>query len=298
MRRKNGADEPIESGEIVERRSLVVRSKVEWNEGPTEVAAPPLEMPNQRNWRWLWLAGAVLWGIAAATVAIRAQPDRSSVGPLEARAEMLATTLDAEARAIQVRAEAIATAPALRNAIETDAVTLANMVRDRDVSFALRPGEELEVYQWQGGQRALMLRLPQTAKPLAAPAAGQARLEAANDRVVVTTTATVTNGQAKIAGELALSSPVDLAGVTKRIAEHADGATLVGLGQPVVLVKSNAAANLTIPIAAKTPAAGPLELKASISEGGGSFAFAWVFMTIAVLLLATFAVTTVRARRA
>jgi hypothetical protein len=275
----------------------VIRSKAEWNEGPTEVAAPALDMPKPRNWRALWLIGAVLWGIAAVAFAMRAKPDRSGVGALETRAEMLATTLDAEARATLVRADAIATSPVLRAAIETDASTLADMARDKDVAFTLRAGESLEVYQWRGGQRALLLRLPHTARPLVVPAAGQARLDAAGDRVVATATSPIANGRAKIAGEIVLSAPVDLTTVTNRLAEYAQSAVLVGLGQPVALVPGNAKANLTIPIAAKTPAAGALALQASIVEGGGSFVFAWLSMTIAALLLGMFVVTTVRARR-
>lgn len=289
----------IESGEIVERRSLVVRSsRTDWNEGPTEVAAPPIIEVPRRRWHVLWLAGAILWSIAATTFAIRARPDRSSVDALYARGEMLATTLDAEARTTQMRAEGLAASPVLRAAIETDAATLADMARDHHPALALRPGETLELYQLSGGQRSLLLRLPADATPLVPPATGQASLESANKRVVVTATAAVSNERSRLAGELVLSSTADLAPVTKRIAEYARGAVLVGMSQPVPLIDSRAAANLSIQIAAKTPGAGSLVLQASLEHAGGSSALAWICMTIAAILLAVYVVSKLRARRA
>src|SRR5688572_18338782 len=135
-RRRNTADDVIESGEIeTDRRSLVIRSQklpaVDWNEGPTELSVPALvAVPRKRNWRMLLLAGAIVLGIAAVALVLRAKPDGTAVNALEARAEMIGSTLDGEARAVLVRAEAMATSPMLRAAVETDASTLANMARD------------------------------------------------------------------------------------------------------------------------------------------------------------------------
>ncbi|HEY5926161.1 MAG TPA: hypothetical protein VIV11_30960 [Kofleriaceae bacterium] len=294
-------DDVIETGEIVEKRSLVVRSQkvpvIDWNEGPTEIEAPPLAPVPVRNWRVLWLAGAIVMGIAGIVLATRTNPSAKNIPALEARAELLGTTLDGEARAAMVRAEAIATSPVLRAAIETDASTLADMARDRDVAFPLQAGDVLEVYQWRAGERTLMLRLPKDARSIEAPAAGQVRLESANARVVVVATAAIANERSKIAGELVLATPVELRAVAKRIGEAAAGASIVGLPEPVVLVANAGTPNVTIPIPAKTPTAGTLALSAVVLEAGGSGSvFAWICMTLSALLLAGFAVLTVRAR--
>ena len=294
-------DDVIESGEIVERRSLVIRSQkapvVEWNEGPTDIALPPLTAEPVRKWRLLLLAGAIVMGVIGIVLAVRAQPAKSGVAALGTRAEMLATTLDGAARAALVRAEAIAMSPVLRIAIETDASTVVDLAHERADVFPLQANEVLEIYQVRAGKRELMLRLPAKARELEATAAGQARLESVAERVVVVATAAIANERSKIAGELVLSTPVELTAASKRIGEAATGASIVGLAEPVVLIGSKAAPNVTVPIPATTPTAGSLALAAVVEQaGGGSSVLAWICMTLSALMLAGFAVLQLRAR--
>src|SRR5688500_14410740 len=138
----NPADDVIESGEIVERRSLVIRSQkpADFNDGPTELAIRPVDIEHKRSWRGLWVAAAIIFGVAAA-MGFVTKPVASASDALVARAEMIGTTLDGEARAALVKAEAIASSPVLRAAITTDARTLADMVRDRDLTFQLERGD-------------------------------------------------------------------------------------------------------------------------------------------------------------
>lgn len=298
------ADDVIESGEIVERRSLVIRSQpvpvVDWNDAPTEITARPLPPPQpaarRTKWHFAALAAAVLFGIAAIALTLRARPNASRIDALESRAEMLGTALDGDARATMIRAEAIATSPVLRAAIETDAGTLADMARDRDVAFSLQRGDVIEVYQVRAGKRALLLRLPASSKPLDAPTGGQARIEGAGDRLSVVANAVVVNSRSDITGEIVLSTPVELADVARRIADLASGAQLVGTREPVVLVRSSSSPNVTIPIRAKTPAARPLVLAVSVPVPSSSSVFAWLCMAVAAGLLATFVVVRRRAR--
>ena len=301
-RRRHTVEEPIESGEIVERRSLVIRSQpvptIEWNEGPTEIAAQSLPAVETRSRRVLWLAAAVACGVIAIVFALRAQPDATNVAALEARAEMMGTMLDGEARAAMVRAEAMATSPVLRAAIETDADTLADMARDRDVAFSLGKGEVIEVYQVRTDARRLLLRLPADAKPLEAPAAGQARIESGNSNVTVIAAAPIANERSKIAGEIVISTPIDLGPVSKRIAEHASGAVVTGLDQAIVMIDSKTVPNVTLPIHTRTPVAGSLSLAAVVRQPTASSAYAWIFMSASAVLLAIFVVSLVRSRRA
>lgn len=295
--RRNPADDAIESGEIVERRSLVVRSQTAssaWHDESTEVTAPPVP---QRRRRVLWLATAIACGVVAGVLLRLATPGAANTAALETRAEMIGTTLEGEARAAMVRAEAIAASPVLRAGIATDASTLADMAREHDLVFPLQRGEVIEVFQVTGGNRALLLRLPAGARALVPPAAGHTRIAARDHGVVVVAKAAVAQDHAGIAGEIVLSTPVDLAPVARRISEHASGAVLEGLGEEIVLVEGGATPNVTLPITTTSPVEGTLSLAASVPLPTANRTYAWACMGVALLLLSIFAVSAIRARR-
>lgn len=299
----NPADDVIESGEIVERRSLVIRSSQpaisEWSE-PTEVTATafPAATPARRSGRVLWLVAGIAAGIAAGVLMVRATSRAPSSTALEARAQMVGTLLDGEARAAMVRAQAIAASPVLRAGIETDAATLADMARDHDLVFPLQAGDVIEVSQRRAGARALLLRLPEGARVLAPPAAGQVRIEAHARGVVVVAATPVTNDRAVPTGDLVLAVPVDLSPIAEGLSDEARGVVLEGLGEPVVLRAGGAATNLRIPVRTRTPAAGSLALAASVRPPAAtSDLYAWACAVLSALFLGTFAVSVVRARR-
>ncbi len=311
--RARSADDVIESGEIVERRSLVIRSQpvpvVEWNDAPTEITATPLQVRRPPPAvRLAALAGAIVFGIAGIVFALRARPDSSNVQALEARADMLATTIDGDARAAMVRAEAIASNPVLRAGVETDAATLLDMAHDSDVVFPIKGAEVVEVFQVKDGARASMLRLPKGAAALQPPAVGKTKLVAGEGELLVIADAQVanrSNGKASL-GEVALAVPIDLNAVRKRVAPSVTGATLVGLGAPVTLVPStNGGAGTHVKLPIDTEGKAPLTLDATVavatppaSAANGSSsklkAVRYAFFGLAGLLLLVFLGTSAR----
>jgi len=292
------ADEIIETGEIVEKRSLVIRRApiAEWTEEPTEVVAKPIAPPVvKRKWHFACLAAGVALGIAGMFF-VRSHPSADTIAAIETRAEMLGTMLDGDARAAALRADAIAKSPVLRAAIATDAQTIADMARDNDITFPLERGDTIEVFQVNGGKRSLLLRLPKGARPIGTPPAdGEAQIAAAQNHVVAIANARVTTDSPDTSGELVLSRPVDLEPFVKRLSEHATGATLTGLGDAVVLIGSGSAPNITMPVPTKTRGTLSLATVAVEATHGG---IAWSCMIGSALLLALFGVITVRMRRA
>lgn len=301
QRRSNTVEEVIESGEIVERRSLVIRSQslpaIDWSDEATEITAIPARPPT-RNRSVVWLVAAGVCGVAAAVaLALVARSDAATLAALEPAAEMIGTTLEGEARAAMLRAEAFATSPALRAGIETDANTLADMARDQDLAFTLQRGDVVEVFQIRDGARTLMLRLPAVDPVRNPPTVGQTHVDVRDHRVVVVATTAVANQRSAIAGQIVLSTPVDLAPVARRVSEHASGAVLEGLGEPVALVNGAATATVRIPIRARAPITGALSLAAVVPQPTLQRSFAWAAIAASLLLLAIYAASVLRTRR-
>ena len=304
----NGADDVIESGEInTDRRSLVVRSHhnmpaATWNEGPTEISAPALPVaPAKRSYVLPIIFGlaAIASGVVAMMMmrsSVSLAPDPAKVSALEISAEAYTTKLDGAADTALGRAKGIAMTPVLVAAIDTDADTLADMLRSGDAKLQLEKGDVVEFYQMRAGQRMLMLRIPQDAKPLAPPAAGLTRIGTANDQIVALATAPVLSQQQQVAGEIVLATRVDLSSVTQRISEQASGAVLNGLDKAIVLIANSAPPNVTIPIRTKTASLSIAAVVAPPARPNPTLA--WVAAGASALLLAMAAVFFVRARRA
>lgn len=305
-RRRSGlADEPIESGEIVERRSLVIRSqphvdvlpdpRVADGTIPPPVATLPVA-PVRRRGYW-WLVAAMLAVGAGLGVSMLPAPARKAdTGQLAAAAALVGTTVDGEARAAQVRVEAIATSSMLRAGIVTDARTLADMARDKDLVFPVKDGERLEVFQLVDGKRTSMLVVPPGAAPIEPPPTGQRRLEARVDAPpLIVVSAAVASPDRSIGGEVTLSVPLDLSAVRERLSEEVDEAVITGLAVPVILVASKGRVGevVTLPITTgldtklamtaivRPPAAGPERRIAQV----GSFGLAGLFALFFVVSL-------------
>lgn len=275
-RRSAVADEPIESGEITgERRSLIVRSSsrvdvvadprlargsasgatVEVSLDPMPQVARSVALPAAPPARrgWLWLVVAVLFaGAAGATFAIKLRSAPVDTDAFAATAALAGTTIDGEIRAVQVRAEAVATSSMLRAGIVTDAGTLADMARDKDIVFPVEAGETLEVFQIADGKRTSLLRVPAGAAPVTSPPVGTSVLEGrVGDALFVASTAKVTSAEPAIGGEVALSAPIDLAAIRQRLTGRVEEALIAGFAVPIVLVKSTGTTGqiVTVPIA-------------------------------------------------
>jgi tRNA A-37 threonylcarbamoyl transferase component Bud32 len=190
-----------------------------------------------------WLIAALLVGGAgAALIALEPKPSAESVAnndakkkALEEVAAKIGATLDSQAQASHMRADGIASLPMLRAAIETDAATLKDMVKDRDVLFKAQPGEVLEILQVRDGKMAAMLRIPDTAPALKPIREDETRLETSGDKLQLVVGAPVVNQKGINEGVIALSQPVDLAIIRQQVSPHTKAAALVGLDKPVVV---------------------------------------------------------------
>jgi len=263
-RRSNAVDEPIESGEIdVSRRSLIIRSQSQpaIPTMPLGTIAPPVQAalpqaPTKSRMFALWLALAVIAGAAGLVIPMVVKP---AVAPtaanLEPIASLIGSTIDGEARAAQVRIDAVASSSMLRAAIATDAQTLTDMVygKDKDFVFSVKDGESFEVFQIDGDKRVSMVRVPETAAAIELLPPGKARLEARLDGLAVVVSAKVTAPSSDITGEVALSVPIDLGAIKDRLAAVVDEGIVMGLAIPLVVVKSTGVRGnvVSVPIATK-----------------------------------------------
>jgi hypothetical protein len=253
-------DEAIQSGEIVLPRSTVIRSQSSpaIEVPPAEPPAPvPVAVPNRRpsvptlvrrRARFVWLllaviplAGAIGFAFVKSTPGPVSAPKTVE---LDAVAQLVGTTLDAEARAALIRAEAIASSPTLRAAIQTDAGTLADMAKDHDIVLPSGPDEALEVFQDSPTGRKSMLRIPTGAPSVPPPGIEKTRLEQRGDRLLVVADAKVTSASSADGdGEIVLTTPIDLSAIQKRSYVEVTGVELTGFGKPITLGGGDAAAN-------------------------------------------------------
>ncbi|HSD86923.1 MAG TPA: hypothetical protein VLB44_05390 [Kofleriaceae bacterium] len=247
-------DDVIHTGEIAPRSMIVKASastptlpKVEVHDEQTDQTRPPIEMP--RPFPWVWLAAAIVPAIVAGALFLVDRTSSTSAKAddqaehlaVQSAAQFIGTTLDADAKATLMRAEVIASSSMLRAGILTDAQTLEDQAKDKDVVFSLKPGETVEVFQVRQGARSLMLRLPKTAAALDPPPVGKTMLAMRDGVPMVVANAEIPQQQGT-SGEVVLAVRVDVEPMKKRIEPHAAEATLVGLGPPVVLAKHAGAA--------------------------------------------------------
>lgn len=234
---------------------------------PASVAAPPAQ-PRSRSRGLGWvIAGALLAGIGGGLLyfesRLSAGSDRAIAATLESDAEKLAALLDSEIRAAHLRAEGIATTPMLRAAVETDAATLKDMFGS-DFLFSPKRGEVLEVWQLRDRQPATsLLRIPDNAAPLTPITGNQTRITSDGTKITIVVSAPVLKQQSGVGGAVAITVPVDLAPLGKRIAEHVLSATVLGFGPPIPLVGGGAAggagpvASVVIPLSADVQSGEP-----------------------------------------
>jgi serine/threonine-protein kinase len=258
------------------------------------VALPAL--PSRRSPRLAWLASAVVAAGAGAGVMYlenqtRAAAEQAVTAALDSDAEKLANLIVGETRAAQLRANGIAAMPMLRAAIETDAATLHDMAGS-DFIFTPMPGEALELFQLldHGTPTSLprgplppappaepsgssppvslrsMLRIPETGPPVPPVHGNETRITRDGGQIRIIAGAPVATQRAGIGGAVALSVPIDLAPLAKRMADHVRSAALVGLGDPLPLVGAagdGRAVTVPLPIGADLQA-GPLALAAVV----------------------------------
>ncbi len=214
------------------------------------VTTPPA--PKKAGGIGVLVAALLVGGAGAALLAVEPKPTAAAVAnndaakkALEEAAGKIGSMLDAQAQAAHMRADGIASLPMLRAAIETDAATLKDMVKDRDVLFKAQPNEVLEIYQVRDGAPTTMLRIPDDAPPVAAIGEKATRLETGGDRLRLVVGSGVTNQKGINEGVIALSQAVDFAAIKPLMAANTKAAAIVGLDKPVVLVGSAPPASAT-----------------------------------------------------
>jgi tRNA A-37 threonylcarbamoyl transferase component Bud32 len=206
------------------------------------VRPPAAAKPSGMGWL---IAALLVGGAGAALLAVEPKPSAATVASndaarkgLEEAAAKIGATLDSQAQASHMRADGIASLPMLRAAIETDAATLKDMVKDRDVLFKAQPDEVLEIFQVRDGKASPMLRIPDNAAALKSIRENETRLEAAGDKLHLVVGAPVVNQKGVNDGVIALSQPVDLGVIRQQVTPYTKSAVLLGLDKPVVIAGS------------------------------------------------------------
>jgi hypothetical protein len=243
---------------VARRDSEPIPVSSQFGDTPTPTPTPIPGAPGGAKKSGLaWLLAAIVIG-GAGTALMFVEPQQSGAAAanhdaakkvLEDAAGKLGATLDSQAQAALMRAEGIGGLPMLRAAIETDAATLKDMVKDRDVLFKPAPNEVLEIFQVRDAQPTTMLRIPETAAPIAAIRDNQIRVETDGARLQIVVGAPVVNQKGINQGVIALSQPVDLSLIKQQLAPHISAAALLGLDKPLVLVgTAPVTSTLTFPI--------------------------------------------------
>ena len=237
-----------------------------------EARAVPVSLPPKRRSSTGWLIAALVAGAAGGGTFYMQTQERAKVNDnheikakLDADADKLAAAFDQVASAAHLRADGIATTPMLRSAIETDAATLKDMAGN-DFIFTPAKGERLELFQIKNGAPKSLLRIPAGAAPLAPITGSQTRIDRDGDTVVIVASAPVTRMTSGVGGSLAIAMTVDLEPIKHKIADHVIGASLVGMGQPIVLAKPTAEGlPMSVPVTTGQVKAGDLSLAVVIA---------------------------------
>lgn len=239
---------------------------------PTFRAPLPAAPPVRRFGRLAFLVAAIAPAIAAIVLRISQPappPAAATKSPeADALAQLVATTLDGDAHAAQVRADAIASSTMLRAAIQTDAATIADMFKDQDVAVTLGKGERIEIFQTRDSSSVSLFRYPAGSAPITPVAPGTARLELDGNTVTVVVTTQVAKQGGGAVGSIALASPIELPRAQGQGYEHLGGVALTGFPKPLALGGSAAAAKgttINVPIVTTTAKGPALSITATLA---------------------------------
>jgi hypothetical protein len=272
------------------------------------VALPGLVSRRSPRLRWL-LAALLAAGAGVGAMYLdgqaRVAATHADTTALDGDAEKLASLIDGEARAAHIRADAVASTPMLRAAIETDAATLRDMAGS-DFIFSPQPGEVLELFQIRDGKIAPLVRIPDTAPAIASVRGRQTRVTSAAGALTIVASAPILRPRGGVGGEVAISIAIDLGALRRRLTDHARGAALVGFGAPLSLVAGDGPApgdtTVTIPVPLSSDLhPGDVAIQATITVPGVRpelRVVALAFWGLSGVLLALFAASLFRGRTA
>jgi hypothetical protein len=227
--------------------------------------------------------------------------------PLQPTAELIGSTFDAQARAALLRAQTVAASPMVRNGIQTDAATMADMAKEQSGQFPVEHGETIEAFQVKNGVHTPLLLVPDDALELTGPPAGETKIERRGDGVVMIATAAVTPPDG-IGGEIVMAIPIDLGPIKQRIDPHTKSLSIVGLDAPIPLVASptkGKAVTLPIRTTVDLHTGGPLSIDAVVevppaaaASGSGAIKGARIAsLALAGVMTLVLVVTLLRRRR-
>jgi len=240
-------------------------------QAPAEAIGLQPPPPRRRRPSIIPLVLAVLCAGAGVYLKLQAgkltpKPDAAAMAALDADAASIAGAIDTVANEVRLRAQSVATTPVLRAAIETDAATIQDLVKDGALT---RPGagDVMEVVQVRGGAKTPLVRVPAEAPPLADPGT-DGSVDAANGQVRVIAGAPVTSNTNVEAGAIWISAPVELRDIGGKLKEHTVGARIDGFKAPIVLVPPTGAAGEQVsrPIAPRSLKGAKIALTATIAR--------------------------------
>ena len=222
----------------VRRNATPVPARGTYKIPQTALPDPP-PPPAARRPSALWLAGAALCvlGGAASFVLGNVQGGDTSqhAAAIDANLDKIASAFEQSLRSAHIKAEGIAAAPILRAAIETDAVTVRDVVTNEYV-FSIAKGEVIEIFQHRGDAFVSLVRLPATGAAVAPPKAGEIRVDVSAGSARVLVGAPIASSKAAVGGLIVVAMPVDLSAPRRALEAHVAEASIDGFGSPVVLV--------------------------------------------------------------
>ncbi len=190
-------------------------------ETPAAVVSLPFTPSPSRAWLVLVVVSLLALGAGVATWFVGQTTTVSTTAQnLQLHADKLASTLEQAVSGLRMRADSVASSPILRAAVETDAATLKDMMRDRDFVFKARDNETLELF----ANKVSLLRIPEKSPPL--HSTDHVELKLRDDKIMVHTGVKVGAN-----GLLVLAAPVDLTTVRNGFAPTVS-ATLLGFDNP------------------------------------------------------------------
>ncbi len=198
----------------------------------------------RRRANLVWLVAALAALLAAGGISLFGARADAGTAALELEAERVANAIEIAAKSAHVQADGIAGTPMVRSAISTDAATMTDIAQT-EIRFSRNPGETLELFQLRGDEATTLLRLPPHGTPVKLVRGREKRLEnSGGGGLDVVAGAPIVPQDPKdttaVAGQVAISIPVDLASARRQLMTLTNHATIEGVGPSLVLVPGEA----------------------------------------------------------
>ena len=235
-------------------------------EPPAVLPRPEARGPRPRAPWWMAVLAVIVAGGGTALPMVWKPGGAGDAMPkLQMDVDRLAQAIDSTTNGAKMRAKELATTPLLRAGIETDAATIQDLAKN-EALFVPVNGETIEIFQLHDGTPASILRTPASAAALQPASDEGVHVDTDGHAVTIIASALIQKQDTKPGGVMIVARPCDLAGIAQTLGEHVQGAQLVGLAKPVVLVPSKGAGNeVKLPLAKGSP----LALSAVIAGPGG-----------------------------